>query len=95
MKNINWFKYRQYLGYAIDLGRIFPLLSKQSGLSTISSRLYYQLIEILNVIWILMLNIERQIFNFLVGLFPGWFYEFSLHKLINIRLETAIQFVLG
>lgn len=95
MQNINWFKYRQYLGYAIDLGRIFPLLSKQRELSKCWPKSYYQLLEILNFIWIQFLDIGCKISNFLVGLIPGWIYDFSLHNLITIRLETALLFALG
>jgi hypothetical protein len=94
MKNTNWFKYRQYLGHAIDIGRIFPLLSKQKGLSKFFIGFYSQLIEIINIIWIPFVDIGHQINYFLVGLIPSWLYELSLHNLINIRLETAIQFVL-
>ena len=94
MKNINWFKYRQYLGYAIDLGRIFPLISKQKGLSRIFLSLYLEVVEIINIIGMLFQVIGQKINSFLVGFFPGWFYEFVLANLINVRLETAAQFVL-
>ena len=94
MKNINWFKYRQYLGYAIDLGRIFPLLSKQKGLSKFFLSLYYQLVEINNIMWILLQDIGYQISNFMIGVFPGWLFEFGVSNLINLRLETAAKFVL-
>ena len=94
MKNINWFKYKQYLGYAIDLGRIFPLLSKQKGLSKFLLSLYYQMVEIINIMWILLQDIGYQISSFMIGVFPGWFYEFGIANLINIRLETAAKLVL-
>lgn len=94
MNNINWFKYRQYLGYAIDLGRIFPLLSKQKGWAKFFSGIFLQLIESINSVWMQIQEIAHQINFLLVGLLPNWIYEASLNRLLSIRVEAVIPFVL-
>lgn len=94
MKNINWFKYRQYLGYAIDLARIFPIINKQTGLSKTFWGLLSQILELPHFIWMLILDLEYQIANFLMGLLPPGFTEMCLYTLKIFRLETVLQTVL-
>ena len=93
MKDINWFKYRQYLGYAIDLGRIFPLLSKQKGWTKFLAGILLQVVETLYSAWIHLLDIAFQINYFLAGLIPSWIYENSLNKLPSLRLEATLQLI--
>jgi hypothetical protein len=94
MKNVNWFKYRQYLGYAMDLGRIFPLLSKQNSVSKFIGVVNYQLTDFVNSNWTLLLDFGQQFNILLIELIPSWIYEFGLIRLISLRIETACQIVL-
>ena len=95
MKNINWFMVRQMIGYGFDLARIFPILSKQPGTSKLITRLSSQIIEAPHTIWSYILIIDLQFKRILFGLLPGWFSELSLSYLSKLRLETAIQSILG
>jgi hypothetical protein len=94
MKNINWFKYRQYLGYAIDLARIFPIINKQTGLSKPFWGLLSQILELPQLIWLFVLDLEYQFANFLMGLLPTGSTEMCLSALKIFRLETVLQTVL-
>ena len=91
MKDINWFKYKEYLGYAIDLARIFPLINKQRGISNFFVGLASQLFEIPILIWIFFLELETQLFKFLMGLVPIGIIEIWLHILRLFRIETGLQ----
>jgi hypothetical protein len=95
MKNINWFKYRQYLGYAIDLGRIFPLINKQSGISRLIVEISTQIIEVPTTFWFLLINLNQYLQRVLLSLLPRWIYELSLINLSFVRPETVIQSLLG
>ena len=95
MKNINWFKYRQYLGYAIDLGRIFPLINKQRGISRLIAEISTQIIEAPYTLWVFLINLDKFMQRAIPSLIPGWISEMSLINLSFVRLETAIQSVLG
>jgi hypothetical protein len=95
MKNINWFKYRQYLGYAIDLGRIFPLINKQSGISRLIVEISTQIFEVPTTFWFLLINLNQYLQRVLLSLLPRWIYELSLINLSFVRPETVIQSLLG
>jgi hypothetical protein len=94
MKNINWFKYRQYLGYVIDLARIFPIINKQRGISNLFWGLASQIIELPNRLWIFILQVENQLTSFLSLLLPAEIIEIGLQCLKIFRLETAWQILL-
>lgn len=94
MKNINWFKCRQYLGFAMDLGRIFPLLSKQNSVSKLIGVVNYQLTDFVNSIWIMLLDLGQQINILLIGLIPSWIYQYGVVQLINFRIETLSKVIL-
>lgn len=94
MKNINWFKYRQYLGYVIDLARIFPIINKQRGISNVIWGLAYQITELPNRLWVFTLQVENQLTSFLSLLFPAGIIEIGLQCLKIFRLETAWQILL-
>ena len=95
MKNINWFKYKQYLGYAIDLGRMFPLINKQRGITRLIAEISSQIIEGPSRFWVLLVNLDLYLHRAISSFLPGWFYEVSLIKLSTIRLEIALQSIIG
>jgi len=95
MKNINWFKYKQYLGYAIDLGRMFPLINKQRGITRLIAEISSQIIEAPSTFWVMLINLDKYLYRVISSLIPGWSYELSLIKLSFVRLETGIQSVFG
>ena len=95
MKDINWFKYRQYLGYAIDLGRFFPLINKQKGITRLIAEISTRIIEAPSTFWVMLINLDQYLNRVISSLIPGWSYELSLINLSFVRLETAIQSMLG
>ena len=95
MKNINWFMVRQLLGYGIDLARIFPLITKQRGISKFVAGITSQIIGAPDTFWLFLLNLDLQLKSFCSGLLPRWVNELSLNIPSSFRLESAIQSVLG
>lgn len=95
MKDINWFKYKQYLGYAIDLARIFPLINKQKGITRLISEVSTQIIEAPSSFWIMLINLDKYLSRLISSLVPGWSFKLILVNLSFLPLETALQSVIG
>lgn len=94
MKKINWFEFKQIMGYGIDLARIFPLIIKQRGISKLIAGITSQIIEAPNTFWLILLNLDLQLKSIFSGLIPEWLYKLSLNILSSFRLESTIQSVL-
>lgn len=78
----------------MDLGRIFPLLSKQNSVSKLIGVVNYQLTDFVNSIWIMLLDLGQQINILLIGLIPSWIYQYGVVQLINFRIETLSKVIL-
>ena len=83
MKNLNWFKYRQYLGYVIDLARIFPIINKHRGVSNFIAGISSHVIEMPhNLVNVLCESLVKAN-NMLLAYISGWFIEINIFNLLS------------
>jgi hypothetical protein len=92
---MNLFKYGYLIRYAFDMGRIFPIIIKQRGLSKLIAGIGSHIIEAPNTFWLFLLNLDLQLKSNLFAILPRWISEMWLYFLNAFRLDTAIQSVLG
>jgi len=81
MKNLNWFKYRQYLGYVIDLARIFPIINKQRGVSKLLAGISSHIFEAPFSIWAFLQNLEMSFVKIFIEIIPSCFSKLILISL--------------
>ena len=92
---IKLFNYGYLIRHAFDLGRIFPIIIKQRGVSKIVAGIGSHIIEAPHSIWIYVLTIDLQMRTTMSGLIPGRINEVWMTYLSSMRLETTIQSILG
>lgn len=88
-------KYGQYIRYAFDLSRFFPIIIKQRGVSKLIAGIGSHIIEAPHTIWTFIINLNHQMANLFSGVIPGWISEMSLFNPFSSRIDIVIQSVLG
>ncbi len=68
---MNLFKYGYLIRYAFDMGRIFPIIIKQRGLSKLIAGIGSQIIEAPHTIWYFFVTLDLQVKSFFCGIVPG------------------------
>jgi hypothetical protein len=81
--------------HGLDLGRIIPIIMNHGGVSKFITGITFQIIEAPNTFWLFLLNLDYQMRNILFAQFPRWMIEYYSNNLLSIRLEAAIQSVVG
>ena len=89
------FNYGYLIRYGFDLGRIFPIIIKQRGVSKFVAGIGSQIIETPHSIWIFVLNIDLQMRTLLSGLIPGRIIDVWVINFRSVRLDAAFQSLLG
>jgi hypothetical protein len=84
-KTIDWLKFRQFMGYAFDLGRIFPIIIKQSGIAKFLAGISAQFSEVLLAIWYFLLNLDLQLKIVFSEFVPKWFADVWMNYLSAVR----------
>ena len=89
MRKINWFEFKQIMGYGIDLARIFPIIIKQRGISKLVAGISSHIIEAPSTLWVFFFNLDYQFSKLITSLVPGWVVELSMQKISSLRIETV------
>ncbi len=89
-KSIDWFKFRQFMGYAFDLGRIFPIIIKQKVISKLVAGISTHIVEAPLTFWYFLSDLGLQLKNNLMTILPGWISELWIYYLSAFHLKTGI-----
>jgi hypothetical protein len=73
------FRYGYLIRHAIDLGRIFPIIIKQRGVSKIIMGISSRSIEIQNSLWIEILESVHKVCSVLSGWVAGRIFELTMN----------------
>ena len=85
------FRYGYLIRHTFDLGRIFPLLIKQRGISQLIAGIGSQITSAPTTIWTFIHNLDQYILRFSSGLIPGRVSELSSINPFSLRIDNVIQ----
>jgi len=88
-------RYGYLIRYAFDLGRIFPIIIKQRGVSNFIAGTSSHILNAPTNIWVFLLNLDLQFKTGYLTTLSGWISEMWLYILSLFRPDTAIPFLLG
>ncbi len=89
------FRYGYLIRYAFDLGRIFPLISKQRGVSNYIAGIASLIIDAPTHIWVYFNYLDQRVWIFINGLLLGLVNRINLGVSNCFQPEVVIRSVFG
>ena len=89
------FRYGYLIRHAFDLGRIFPIIIKQRGVSKFMYGLSSHILDATRYIWVYPLKIDQLFGSFVNGLLQGTGIQLESGVVRFFQPEVFIQYFSG